>query len=93
MTLGALIAIALSFFLALFASWALLLPFFESESPEGARGGDRKRDLVLKRDFMLDALEDLEQDFRSQKITENDYQEAKQELERLGPAKGGGGGQ
>ncbi len=80
MTLGTLIAVALSFFLALLASWALLIPFFEggeerAASPEGSRV-----DLTLKRDITLDALEDLEQDFRARKLSESDYREAKNEL-------------
>ena len=63
-SLGALIAVAMSFFLALLASWAILMPFFETESAETAPNGSAK-DLLLKRDYMLDALEDLEQDFRA----------------------------
>ena len=82
MALGSLIAVALSFFLALLASWSLLLPFFESPSTssgQGANGGE-KNSLILKRDLMLDALEDLEQDFRARKISESDYRDAEREL-------------
>jgi len=79
MNLFSLIALALSFFLAMLASWALLLPFFEGEEVASA-GGERRNDLLLKKETVLDALEDLNEDHQSGKISDTQFAESKREL-------------
>ena len=79
MTLVSLIALALSFFMAMFASWTLLLPFFDSEEAV-VQPDNQSVDLKLKKESLLDALEDLEQDHTSGKVSNEDYQSSKAEL-------------
>ncbi|MFN8388848.1 MAG: hypothetical protein U0136_01000 [Bdellovibrionota bacterium] len=84
MTLPGLILIALSFFLALFCSWVILAPFFElQEAPEdvlAARKRDSLTELKLKKETMLDALDDLEADFLTARLDQPEYERAKDEL-------------
>ncbi len=79
MTLVSLIALALSFFMAMVASWTLLLPFFDGDNAE-AKADNQTVDLKLKKESLLDALEDLEQDHTSGKVSSEDYQSSKAEL-------------
>jgi len=78
MPILAIIFLAISFLLALAVSWAILIPFFESASP--APASDSASELLIKKDVLLDALEDLEQDFHAAKLEERDYEDAKKEL-------------
>lgn len=85
MDIASLIALALSFALALLCSWAILVPFFGAEqepvdATDGRRREDERRELLAREESVLDALEDVEQDFHSGKLSEQDYSEAKSEL-------------
>ena len=76
MVVGELIPLALSFFGALFGSWALLMPFFEQTPAEnGAAESNREqlRSLLLRKDSALTSLAEIEEDHRSGKITDADY--------------------
>ena len=78
MTIVSLIFLAVSFLLALAMSWALLVPFFEGV---GERENANERDeLLMQKETLLDALEDLEQDYRSSKLSNEDYGDSKNEL-------------
>ncbi len=79
MSLLSVIALAVSFLFALAASWALLLPFFESADTV-TEVADRRGELLLKRETVLDALEDLEDDHRLGKVSDAEYQESRVEL-------------
>ena len=87
MTLPALIAIALSFAVAMFCSWALLVPFYEgeenqadSESLRSNPGAATISELKIRKETMLGALEDLEADFVTKRIDADSYEESKEEL-------------
>ena len=82
MNLLSLIALAMSFLLAMIASWALLLPFFEAEESSSAvpSADETRADLLLKKESVLDALEDLQSDHRNEKITDAQFAESKSEL-------------
>ncbi|MCC6952529.1 MAG: hypothetical protein IT290_00275 [Deltaproteobacteria bacterium] len=67
-----------SFFLVLIVSWLVVQPFFaEPTVPEGE--SERER-LFLAKEQALELLEELENDFRSQKLDEASYQKQKAEL-------------
>ena len=80
MTIFSVIALAVSFVLALFCSWAILLPFFSVEESPLTDTADRRQELRAKEDNVLRALEDVEQDFRVGKLAEADYHDEKVEL-------------
>ena len=69
-----------SLFFALFASWFLLLPFFKTvqELGDGIQG--ELRELSLKKEMLMNALEDLENDKLSGILAEDQYQASKKEL-------------
>lgn len=82
MTIQTLIAIALSFSIALVISWALVLPFFQSTAKR--RGVAEKDQLLIdaldRKERVIQALEDLEQDFLAKKLSDEDYRQSKSEL-------------
>lgn len=78
MSILAIIFLAVSFLLALAVSWAILLPFFETETTVGH--ASPIGELLMKKEALLDALEDLEQDYHAAKLGETDYEDAKREL-------------
>jgi hypothetical protein len=85
MELVNIIFLAMSFALALGASWVLLIPFFEEASTTRISGSDREMrfaDLVEKKEKALSALEDLEQDRISDLVADDVYEESKVELQR-----------
>ena len=68
--------------LALVASWALLLPFFQKQAL-GVRDTvevERAREVSQKKEIALTALEDLEQDYLLHRVTEDGYQKTRAEL-------------
>ena len=84
MTLTVLIFAALSFFLALVCSWAILLPFFETADHAAENlpnpQAESLAELRIRKETMLDALEDLENDYLTKRVDDEDYAEAKNEL-------------
>lgn len=81
MSIFSIIAMALSFAIALLCSWALLIPFFSSnEHPERETSEDMRRELLAKEESILQALEDVEQDYSLGKLTETDYNASRAEL-------------
>jgi len=83
MTIVSLVLLILTFLASLVASWLLLLPFFDEEyGPDDVRIERRivAGDLLQKREFIFQALEELEIDLRSGRIDEYAYQRAKEEL-------------
>lgn len=81
MDTAGLVAVALSFMGALTCSWALLRPFFDpaEEDREGFEA-ERRTELALRREHLFGALEDLEVDRISNRVSANDYDDAKREL-------------
>ncbi|MCB0323709.1 MAG: hypothetical protein KDD69_09060 [Bdellovibrionales bacterium] len=83
MSLLQLIFIAVTFLLALVASWGLLMPFFRSEEPLLAGDSEvQLLDLVQRRERLLQALEDLEHEHSLGKVSAEAYEQTKAELTR-----------
>lgn len=72
----------LSVVIAFAAGMALVFPFFVAgvTFPRSAAGDDTKSDNSIRQDAYLQALEDLEMDFRSGKLPEAEYQASRQQL-------------
>jgi hypothetical protein len=88
-SLSEIILLAGTFVLALGVSWMLIAPFFSSHlSPDevnAAEGGDLQLDramLLRRKEMLLEALEDLEQERRSGKIETAEYQTSRAELQQ-----------
>ena len=73
--------VATTILLALITSWALLLPFF-SEANDNAGDGKQQMfaDLLARKESLFKVLEELEHDYLSGKILEEDYLSSKEEL-------------
>lgn len=83
MTVDALVVLAVSFLCALAVSWGIVLPFFQKQVQPGAGAAEREQQLMdaaARKERIVQALEDLEQDHISQKITDEDYRLSKAEL-------------
>ena len=83
-----LVAVALSFMVALTCSWAVLKPFFDDESRlaldrDALTFADLKRaeELVLRKERVFEELEDLEVDHLSARVAADDYALARRELD------------
>lgn len=83
-----LVAVALSFMVALTCSWAVLKPFFDEESRlaferENGAAAEMRRteELVLRKERLFDELEDLEADHLTARVAESDYRSARSELD------------
>ena len=77
------IAIAFTFLLALIASWALVLPFFQKEEEVALDQSDQRAkesELLQRKEMALQRLEELEQDYLAEKLSDSDYQQSKLEL-------------
>lgn len=62
-----------SFFIAVFCAWWIALPLFTDSS----QGDDPRHDRVFLRENAYEGLEDLEVEFRSGKIDEDEYRRAR----------------
>lgn len=82
MSLFTLVFIAVTFLFALAASWALVVPFFSSEGVDSifSEEDSISTELVERKERIMEALEDLEQDIAGGKISELDYERNKAEL-------------
>lgn len=82
MTVESLVVLAITFFLALISSWALVVPFFQTNDKlQGMAEPEQLfQDVVERKERILQALEELEQEFLSEKLSEEDYQQTKTEL-------------
>ncbi len=82
MAIASLVMLAVSLFFALIISWAIVLPFFQqAENQRGvAEHVQIVRDAIERKERVLQALEDLEQEYLSEKLSEEDYQQSKAEL-------------
>ena len=73
---GQLISLSICLLIALLASWAILAPFFldklktVSEVSEG----------LSQKEVLMQQLEDLEHDYRTEKLEEDHYRQMKQAL-------------
>jgi len=71
--------VVVSLALALFASWVLLKPMLVNQFPEDLSREEFK-ELVLRKEIALTSLEELEQDYRSGKMEEQEYNRLRSEL-------------
>lgn len=80
MDLNQVIMLVTSLLFALGASWFLLMPFFKTEvtALDDSRGATKE--LLLQKESLLNALEDLESDKLSGVVTEEHYEISKKEL-------------
>lgn len=83
MTPESMIIAAVTFFLALLATWALLLPYLavsevtsETESAER----EQRESLEIRKETAFTELEELEEDHVTRRITEREYEKSRAEL-------------
>ena len=82
MEVGSLVLIAVTFFLALIISWALVVPFFQTPAElSGLAEGDQAlHDALERKERIFQSLEELEQEFMSEKLSPEAYERSKAEL-------------
>ena len=84
MTLSDLLSIAVTGFFSLVVSWCLLLPFFTDDSSEVDAGDSdnplRRKELLLKKERLMCALEDLEIDYKLGRVSKEEFEELKEGL-------------
>lgn len=70
--------------LALFFAVYILMPFFEQDFRKKKldAGTTEKENLGHRKDEILEAIRDLEYDYKMQKMTEQDYSQLKENLTR-----------
>ncbi|MCB0343999.1 MAG: hypothetical protein KDD66_02735 [Bdellovibrionales bacterium] len=73
------ILLIVSFMLSLIAAWSIVVPFFSTEAePVGVSSGDSA--LQDLKDRLFRELEELEFDFRSARISQDEYKDMKGRL-------------
>jgi len=72
---------AVTFILAMIASWCLLKPFF-TEEKLNVIGNNHLADLTQRKNSLLRAYQDLEAEYVSEKLNVDDYQNNKSALKR-----------
>jgi hypothetical protein len=88
MEVGSLVALAVTFSAALLVSWTLLLPFFSNEENEAEEtdgelnAAVQFNELHRRRENTFAALEELENELSSGKISQEEYELSKAELTR-----------
>lgn len=80
MTGGALFVTALTFILALTAAWMLVAPFFSEAAEADEETGEQRSAMILRKEQLYSALEELEHEFRTGKIDSADYDREKRRL-------------
>ena len=85
MSVFSVVLLAVTFFAALAVSWALLLPIFRE--PEDNKIDEQENQiarmtLLERKEILLQALEELEQDLAAARVTSSDYEKTKAELTR-----------
>lgn len=67
---------------AAFFAFYILLPFWESPFRKKRLdyAGSEKENLILRKDEILEAMSDLEYDFKMQKVNQDDYNHLKENL-------------
>lgn len=76
--MDSIILTAISFALVLFAVWFVIIPLFEEHKVRAA-DPEESTGSALKERYYLQ-LEELESDYRSEKIAASEYQELREEL-------------
>jgi len=80
MELNQIIIFVASLLFAFFASWFLLVPFFRPEEVLDDDTLGEMKELSLKKEMLMNALEDLENDKFSGVLTGEQYESSKKEL-------------
>ena len=80
MSLSDIVLLAVSFVVALIASWTVLLPFFSPGSAEVNTDQERLAEREAQQDQLLRLLSELESDLLEQKIAEDEYQRSREQL-------------